>query len=157
MSSCTKRSNLSQNNFGYLNHYQDTNQMNRKLKYTTFQVQKNDRKNSLHLLYFFNTNEFNFCLSTVVTLNSAHYVRFLICFLIYEECQQHIAGAQLDSLVSVDYSGAPRAKKIWLTMHPRNFGINKIVLTSVRPPYHVNGSEMSHLLAGSPKSYTICV
>ena len=61
--------------------------MNRKLKYTPFQVQKNDRTNSLHLLYFFNTKEFNFSLSIVVTLNSAHYVRFLICFLIYEECQ----------------------------------------------------------------------
>lgn len=36
MSSCTKRSNLSQNNFGYSNHYQDTNQMNRKLNVTVY-------------------------------------------------------------------------------------------------------------------------
>lgn len=68
-----------------------------------------------------------------------------------------IPEAQLDSLVSIDYSGALRAKTIWLTMRPRTFGINKIVLTSFRPPYHVNGSEMSHLLAGSPKAYTIRV
>ena len=37
MSSCTKGSNLSQNNFGYSNHYQDTNQMpNPKLNVTVY-------------------------------------------------------------------------------------------------------------------------
>ena len=40
-------------------------------------------------------------------------------------------------------------KKIWLSsMHPGNFGSEKIVIVSpsVRPSLHVSGWEMSHLL-----------
>ena len=37
-------------------------------------------------------------------------------------------------------------KKIWLSMHQRNFGSDKIVRTYVRSPLHVSGCEMVHLL-----------
>ena len=43
-------------------------------------------------------------------------------------------------------------------MHPRNFGLDKIIGTYVRMyihPFHVKGFEMSHILAWSPKSYNI--
>ena len=46
-------------------------------------------------------------------------------------------------------------KKIWLSMHPRNFGTKKIVHTYVGPRLHVNGCEMSYLLAVSPKHIQI--
>ena len=41
-------------------------------------------------------------------------------------------------------------KKIWLSMHPRNFGSVKIVCTTnvrpyVRPPGHVSRGEVLHL------------
>ena len=42
-------------------------------------------------------------------------------------------------------------KKIWLSMHKRNFVSNKIVRTYVGPRLHVNACEMSYLLAVSPK------
>ena len=37
-------------------------------------------------------------------------------------------------------------KKIWLSMHPRNFGSEKIVRTRpyVRPPIHVSRGEILH-------------
>ena len=40
-------------------------------------------------------------------------------------------------------------KKIWLSMHPRNFGSEKIVCTTnvrpyVRPPRHVSWGEVLH-------------
>ena len=31
------------------------------------------------------------------------------------------------------------SKKIWFSMHPRNFGSDKIVHTYIRPPLHVAG------------------
>ena len=40
-------------------------------------------------------------------------------------------------------------KKIWLSMHPRNFGFDKIVSQYVHPyihPYHVSRCEMAPLL-----------
>ena len=36
--------------------------------------------------------------------------------------------------------------KIWLSVHPRNFGSDKIVRTYVRSPLYVSGCEMVHLL-----------
>ena len=42
-------------------------------------------------------------------------------------------------------------KKIWSSLRPRNFGSDKIVRSYVRPPHHVSGSEMEHLLARSPR------
>ena len=39
-------------------------------------------------------------------------------------------------------------KKIWLSMHPRNFSSDKIVRTAhVRTPIHFSGCEMAHLPA----------
>ena len=43
-------------------------------------------------------------------------------------------------------------KKIWLSMHPRNFGSDKIVPRYVRPPLHIMLvkfciSSMLHVLA----------
>ena len=37
-------------------------------------------------------------------------------------------------------------KEIWLSMHPRHFGIEKIIRTrpSVRPPLHVSQGEIFH-------------
>ena len=46
-------------------------------------------------------------------------------------------------------------KKIWLSMHPRNFVTNKIVRRDVGPRLHVNGCEMSYILAVSPKKIQI--
>ena len=46
-------------------------------------------------------------------------------------------------------------KKIWLSMHPRNFVTNKIVRTYVGSRLHVHGCEMSYLLAVSPKQLQI--
>ena len=40
-------------------------------------------------------------------------------------------------------------KKIWSSLLPGNFGSDKIVRSYVRPPLHVSGSEMGHLLARS--------
>ena len=49
-------------------------------------------------------------------------------------------------------------KKIWLSMHSRNFGSEKIASTYVSPLIHLRGYEMSHLLAGSPRhAYTVSV
>ena len=35
-------------------------------------------------------------------------------------------------------------KKIWLSMHPRNLGSDKIVRIYVRPPLHVSWGEILH-------------
>jgi len=35
-------------------------------------------------------------------------------------------------------------KKIWLFMHPRNFGSDKIVRMYLRPPLHVSWAEILH-------------
>ena len=35
-------------------------------------------------------------------------------------------------------------KKIWLSMHPRNLGNDKIVRIYVRPPLHVSWGEILH-------------
>ena len=42
-------------------------------------------------------------------------------------------------------------KKIWLSVHSRNFGSDNIVRTDVRPPLHVSGCEMEHSLARNPR------
>ena len=47
-------------------------------------------------------------------------------------------------------------KKIWLPMHSRNFGSDKVVLTYVRPPLHVSWGETlhsKHLARFGGKSY----
>ena len=43
-------------------------------------------------------------------------------------------------------------KRIWLSMHSRKFGSDKIVRTYLRPPFHVSGCEMAHSLARNPRN-----
>ena len=42
-------------------------------------------------------------------------------------------------------------KKMWLSMHSRNFGSDKIICMYVPLLLHVSRCEMAHLLAGSPR------
>ena len=44
-------------------------------------------------------------------------------------------------------------KEIWLSMHVRNSGSDKIVRKFVRLPFHVSGCGMAHLLARGPKAF----
>ena len=41
--------------------------------------------------------------------------------------------------------------KIWLSMHSRNVGSDKIVCTSIHLLLHVSGCEMADLLTRSPR------
>ena len=42
----------------------------------------------------------------------------------------------------VIYRGAPGGNKIWLSMHLRNFGPDKIARTYIRPPLHVTRGKI---------------
>jgi len=53
------------------------------------------------------------------------------------------------SIAELSLARSTMAKKIWLSMNPRNFVSDKIVRTYERPPIHVRRCEMPYLLAGS--------
>ena len=61
-----------------------------------------------------------------------------------ESCQQSSLGREVRAAEQI-------GKEIWLAMHPRNFGPDKIGRSSTP---HVSGCEMAHLQLGS-KAYTI--
>ena len=103
-----------------------------------------------------------FCINTTRDISKLSQITYVIQFRnitrgIYAKYQYKLCYC-LNKLYCV-YSGAlagakraqrsTMAKKIWLSMNPRNFVSDKIVRTYERPPIHVRRREMPHLLVGS--------